>query len=112
MSKRNKSYVENIFAFQLKALGLEFEQEYKAIPGRRYRWDFFIKPDLLIEIQGGTWAAGKMAHNSGAGIKRDCEKLNIATMYDYRSLNFTTDMVIDGTALKTVEDVMRSVQDG
>jgi hypothetical protein len=63
------SRLENEFAFQLHAAGITFEREYRAIPGRRYRWDFFIQPDLLIEIQGGIWLVERTAHSTGAGIR-------------------------------------------
>lgn len=105
----SKQTAENLFAFQLMALDVEFEREHKAIPGRRFRFDFFIKPDLLIEIQGGIWMA-KGAHNTGKAITRDCTKGNLATLYGFRTLSFTTDMVNSGEALDMVEKVVRSIQ--
>ena len=104
-----KQDIEDQFAFQLKALGVEFEREYRAIPGRRFRFDFFIKPNLLVEIQGGIWMP-KGGHNTGRAITRDCNKGNLATVYGFRTLSFTTDMVKSGEALTMVEKVLRSVE--
>ena len=100
-----KSELEDKFAFQLRAVGVEYEREFKAIPGRRYPWDFRID-NLLIEIQGGTWSRGKSGHTSGAGVRRDCEKLNLATLHGWRVLAFTSDMVHDLTALNTVLQII------
>lgn len=102
------SALEDEFAFQLSTLLIVPTREYHAIDGRKYRWDFFVPPILLIEIQGGTWPAGKMAHNSGAGIRRDCEKNNLAVAAGYKVLYFTSDMIRDGEALATVERMIQA----
>jgi hypothetical protein len=98
------SEVEDTFAFQLTAIGLPYEREYVAIPGRKFRWDYYIKPNLLIELQGGIWQMG--GHSTGVGITRDCEKMNLAVLHGFRCLNFTTAMVMSGEALRFVEGVM------
>lgn len=97
--------IEDAFAFQLTAHGIAYEREYHAIPGRRYRWDFRVG-DILIEIQGGTWSPKRTGHSTGAGIKRDCEKLNIATLNGWRTLNFTSDMVTSGEAVLKVKEAI------
>ena len=96
---------EDDFAFQLQAAGVPYEREYRAVPGRRYRWDFRVA-DLLIEIQGGTWARGRSGHSTGAGIRRDCQKANTAVLNGWRPLAFTSDMVADGSALDVVCKVL------
>lgn len=102
------SQLEDDFAFQLSTILVNPAREYEAIEGRKFRWDFaFPDKKLLIEIQGGTWSTGKMAHNSGTGIRRDCEKLNLAVVAGWRVLHFTTDMVKDGSALATVERMLK-----
>lgn len=99
------SAVEDAFAFQLTVAGIPFVREYKkAIPHRRYRFDFFIEPNLLIEIQGGIWHKG--GHSTGTGITRDCEKLNLAQLHGYRNLAFTSEMVEDGTAIQMALEAM------
>lgn len=103
------SELENIFAAQLDAVGLDgYVREYKAIPGRRFRFDFaFIQPEhrLLIEVQGGVWNGG--AHGRPTGITRDMDKLNQAQIYGWKVLQFDTKMVKSGAALEVVEQFLR-----
>ena len=101
------SAIEDTFAFQLQAVGISFVREYKAIPGRRFRWDFMLlDAQILVEIQGGIWRA-KGAHNTGKAIQRDCEKNNLAVLHGFRVLYFTPDKVECGEALATVEAVLQ-----
>ena len=95
------------FAFQLSAVGIAYHREYKAIPDRKFAFDFYIptKENLLIELQGGTWMS-KGGHNTGKGIHRDCEKANLAVLNGYAVLHFTTDMVESGKALQLVERIL------
>jgi len=83
----------------------EPEREFKAVKDRRYRWDF-AWPNagmcgLLVEVQGGTWIKG--SHSTGKGIARDTEKLNTATLDGWQSLQFTSDQIRSGLALKTLQ---------
>jgi very-short-patch-repair endonuclease len=101
------SVLEEEFAWQLSTILINPDREYRAIEGRKFRYDFAIPSKrLLIEIQGGTWSASTMAHNSGSGIRRDCEKLNLAQLAGWRVLHFTADMVHDGSALAIVEKMI------
>ena len=94
------------FAFQLSAVGIAYFREYKAIPDRKFAFDFYIpKCKLLIELQGGTFMS-KGGHNTGRGIRRDCEKGNLAVLEGYAVLHFTTDMVESGEALQLVERIL------
>ena len=93
------SELENAFAMQLDAVGLDgYVREYQAIPGRRYRWDF-AWPDkrVLVEINGGTYA--HMGHSTGPGIARDYEKSNLAVLAGWKVFAFDRRMVEAGTAL-------------
>lgn len=107
---------EELLALHLKAKGIEFVREVRFAPPRRWRLDFVLprkapsKPgcegikdarnyDLAIEVEGGHWLGG----HGGKRFRADCEKYNEATILGYRLLRFTTDMVEDGTALKTIE---------
>lgn len=49
------SDLEQLFAFQVKAAGLpEPEREYRAIKGRKFRFDFaWVERKLLVEVNGG-----------------------------------------------------------
>jgi hypothetical protein len=49
---------------------------------------------------------GKTGHTSGDGVRRDCEKNNLAVLAGYKVLYFTSDMVRDGEALATVEKML------
>ena len=100
--KRVDTTYEDMLAFHLSANGITYEREYKAISGRRYRWDFRIGKTLLVEVQGGTWSRERSGHSTGAGIRRDCEKSNIAVMNGYKVLYFTSDMVKSGEAINTI----------
>ena len=97
------SDIEDIFEFHLKAYNIEYEREFK-LPGYRFRWDFKVQ-DVLIEIQGGVWV--KSAHTTGQGITRDCRKINLATLNGYRTLQFTSEMVNNGTAIDTVLKLLK-----
>jgi very-short-patch-repair endonuclease len=107
------SELEDIFAMQLNAVGLDgYLREFKkAIPGRRYRFDFaFVSGKwqgkmLLIEINGGTHSKG--GHSSYLGIKRDYEKSNLAVKYGWKVLQFDADMVKSGQALEFTEKILR-----
>ena len=99
--------LNDLFAAELDQHGIHYTREYKCIPGRRLAYDFFITVKnkrplyLLIELQGGTWMK-RSGHNSGQGIQRDCEKLNLATLEGYACMHFTTDDVTEGVALEMV----------
>lgn len=97
--------LESDFYTQLQAAGLPLPiREYHAIDGRKYRWDF-AWPDkrLLVELQGGTWSRTRTGHSTGSGIRRDCEKHNLAVLNGWKCLSFTADMVQDGSALQATE---------
>lgn len=104
------SDLEEVFSFQLRAVGLEgFVREYAAIPGRRFRFDFAFVPErVLIEIQGGTWNRG--AHGRGAGIQRDYEKGNLAVQHGWRILQFDSNMVRSGEAIRMTEQILKGVK--
>lgn len=103
----SSSPLEDLFAFQLDSAGLTgYVREYKAIPMRRFRFDFaWRKERLLVEINGGTYSKG--AHSTGTGINRDYEKGNLAVLNGWRVLSFDTKMVKSGAALEVVEQFLR-----
>ena len=105
------SQLEDLLLLQIRAAGLpEPEREVKAIPGRRFRWDF-CWPDykLAAEVQGGTFTYGR--HSRPAGYHADCEKANLATLAGWRVLRFDRTMVEDGTALRMIEAALREERD-
>lgn len=98
------SDAEETLAFHLRALKIPYERETRFDPPRKWRFDFTIGEDLAIEVEGGTWQAGR--HTRGSGFEQDCEKYNRATLLGWRILRFTTRMIEDGRALKTIEEAI------
>ena len=94
------STIEDLLESQLTDYCLpDFVREYKAIEGRKFKWDFaFLSQRLLIEVQGGVFMR-RGGHTSGVGVTRDCEKHNLAMLAGWRDLLVTSQMVKDGRAL-------------
>ena len=61
-----------------------YQREYRFAELRRpdtgrpymYRSDFFIEPDILVEVEGGIWTGGR--HTQPKGFIADIEKYNLA----------------------------------
>lgn len=108
------SAAEDLLAYQLKAVGIPFEREVVFAAPRKWRADFVVHTasvrnlgdwaPLLIEIDGATWTGGR--HVTGAGVERDCEKANAATLLGYRLLRFVPHQVESGVALHTIEKAL------
>jgi len=102
------SNLEMVLRWQFVTAGLTdgLKEEFRAIPGRRYRWDFAWPAEmLLLEVQGGVWTKG--GHSTGTGITRDAEKANLATLAGFRCLAVTKDHINSGQALKWVQEALR-----
>ena len=104
-----RSHLENLLAYQIRVAGLpEPAIEYKAIPGRRYRWDFaWTAQKLLVEVQGCIWKKG--GHSTGTGITRDAEKLNLATLAGFRCIAVTPEQIRSGEALRWIQKALEAV---
>ena len=99
------SQYELLLALHLKELGLEFVQEYRFCSNRKFRADFFVPDNLLIEINGGVWTSGR--HNRGQGYINDLEKINLAQSLGFVVLQFTTDQVSDGNAKEYIKNYLK-----
>ena len=100
------SQLEETLLTQIRMLKLPPpNREFKAIEGRRFRWDL-AWPDqsLLCEINGATWVKG--GHSTGVGIARDYEKANLATLQGWRVLQFTGDHVRSGQAALWIKEAL------
>jgi len=97
---KKESKLETELSRQLELAKIPFLRGVKAIPSRRFEWDFQVK-DLLIECQGGIW--GKGGHSTGVGITRDAEKVNLATLEGYSPMVFTKEHIFSGQALLWVQ---------
>lgn len=95
---------EDELAFQLDAVGIAYEREYKFCPGRRWQADFYIKPLILVEVEGGIWMRGR--HNRPIGYAGDCEKYNRAQLLQFMVLRFTPDDVTSGRALNVIDEAI------
>jgi very-short-patch-repair endonuclease len=109
----SQSDAELLLSVQLEQAGIPFEREYQFAKrlGRKWRADFVLVtgrvwniPDLLIEIDGGSWVAGR--HTRGTGFEKDAEKLNAAAELGYRTLRFTPRMVESGEALAQIKRIL------
>ncbi|MEJ7887401.1 DUF559 domain-containing protein [Acinetobacter baumannii] len=99
---REPSVGEVLLATHLKACKINFEQEYKFHPTRKWRADFLITgKKILIEVEGGIWSGGR--HTRGKGYIGDMEKYNSAAMMGFTVLRFSTEQVKSGMALKQIE---------
>ena len=84
--------------------------QYKAIPGRRFRFDFaWPEHRLLVEIQEET------AHGHWRKQSQDAEKLNLAQTQPERwiVLQFTGSMLRDdpGKCMDLVKEVLHGTED-
>jgi very-short-patch-repair endonuclease len=102
MTKQKQSALDRI-ELDFVALGLpDPVREYRFHPPRRWRFDYCWPPaKIAVEIDGGTWVAGR--HTSGAGYEKDAEKFNQAALDGWRVFHFTTKMVTDGRASGTLD---------
>jgi hypothetical protein len=98
---------EATLALMLRAEKIPFEREFRAIEGRKFRWDFHIAPDLLVEVQGGVWNYGKSGHATGTGATRDAEKASLAAVHGFRQITATTAQVRSGEALAWIKQAIR-----
>ncbi|MDM1771055.1 DUF559 domain-containing protein [Acinetobacter indicus] len=90
----------------LKALKIDFVQEFQFHTSRKWRADFHISnTKLLIEVEGGIWSNGR--HTRGKGYLGDMEKYNTATMMGYQVLRFSTEQVKSSFAIKQIEGLVK-----
>ena len=96
---------EAILSQHLRTLKIEFEQEFKFHPTRKWRADFHLKDKkILVEVEGGIWSNGR--HTRGKGYLGDLEKYNEATMMGYQVIRFSTEQVKSGKAIEQIEKMV------
>lgn len=106
-----QSHLERALLSQIKLLKLPIpELEFKAIEGRRFRFDM-AWPDhsLLCEVQGATWVKG--GHSTGTGIERDAEKNNLAVLNGWRVLIVTKDHINRGEAVLWIKQALAQMKE-
>jgi len=72
----------------LIANGIRHEREFRFHPTRRWRADFRVGTDILLEVEGGLYHP-QSGHRSVSGILRDIEKYNEMTALRYRLLRIS-----------------------
>jgi len=96
---------EAILSQHLRTLKIEFEQEFKLHPSRKWRADFHLKgKKILVEVEGGIWSNGR--HTRSKGYLGDLEKYNAATMMGYQVIRFSTEQVKSGKAIEQIEKMV------
>lgn len=111
-SKRPKVQGEKVpnefeakLAKELKALRIEFQQEFEFHQVRKWRADFhLVGRKILVEVEGGIWSGGR--HTRGKGYIGDMEKYNAAVMLGYQVIRFSTDQVKSGHAIEQIEKMV------
>jgi very-short-patch-repair endonuclease len=99
------SQLESELEFQLKAVGLRPEREFRFCPYRRWRADFaFPAERVLVECEGGHWTNGR--HVRGKGYERDMEKYNAAQELGFSVLRYSGGMIRSGEARQQIERVV------
>lgn len=85
----------------LRAHGISFVREVEFARPRKYRADFMLSGNILIEVEGGT-RFGKSRHSRGTGFEDDCRKYNLAATLGFKLLRFSTAMVLSGEAIDAI----------
>lgn len=100
--------LEQALAHQIRLAGLPTPAtQHRPLRGRRMAFDFaYPERRLLIEVQGGTRLGQRGGHTSHAGMNRDAEKLNLATLAGWRVLVVTGEQVRSGQALAWIEEAL------
>jgi very-short-patch-repair endonuclease len=84
-------------------LPLPIKQFYWARPERMFRSDFaYVSERILLEVQGGIWAANPGRHNRGAGYQADLSRANLAAILGWKLLAFSERMIRSGEAVATI----------
>ena len=104
-TERTVSEGEAKLSQQLKAYKIEFEQEFRFDPKRKWRADFhLVGKKILVEVEGAIWSGGR--HTRGKGYIGDMEKYNAATMMGFQVIRFSTDQVKSGHAIQQIEKMV------
>ena len=67
---------------------ISYSKEFKFLPNRKFRFDFYL-PDFLTGIEYEGIISAKSRHTSLKGFTTDCEKYNLAQINGYTVLRYT-----------------------
>ena len=80
--------LEMKMAMLLRSMKVNYEQEYRFFPKRKWRVDFAIPEiKLAIECEGGVFTNGR--HNRASGFIKDIEKYNKLNELNWRLLRYS-----------------------
>lgn len=87
----------------------ERQYPFAAEVGRKFAADFaWLAPRVIVECHGGTWG-GRSGHNSGGGIARDYERLNIAQRLGWFVLQYEAKSLAQRRIEETVREVIEVI---
>ena len=97
---------ECAFALHCKAERILVIREYHFHPMRKWRFDFVVveAEKLAVEIEGVMM--GGSHHQRTDGFENDLEKYNEAAKAGWRVLRYTKRMVLAGTAINDVLEIL------
>lgn len=94
----------DLLAFQLTAIGLSGEREFKFHPTRKWRLDVAFPAKLLgVEVEGFAMGGEAGRHQRIKGFTSDCEKYAELAIAGWRLIRCTTSQVKSGLALRWIE---------
>lgn len=88
MAKSKKSTGQLHIELVLKAYKIKFENEFKFLHHRKFRFDIAI-PEEKIAIEYEGLMSSKSRHTSIKGYSADCDKYNLAAINGWKVLRFT-----------------------
>jgi very-short-patch-repair endonuclease len=110
MLNRRIDYADTL-AMQLSAVRIHHTREFKFHPTRRWRADFCLINNVLVEVDGGNRMAiirnGRAVAVGNHTQDADYDKLNAAALLGYRVLRFSPAQVKSGAALQTIEAILK-----
>lgn len=86
---------------------IDLHTQHRFAHPKRYRFDFAHLPTkVAIEIQGGTWVPG-LGHSSGAGIRRDMAKAQLAASLGWVVVPLASDQAGDPEKLAAIAGIIQ-----
>lgn len=78
----------NDMMWALKVSKIEYQEEYRFHPTRKWRFDFAI-PSMMVAIEYEGIHSAKSRHTTVTGYSKDTEKYNAATILGWKVLRYT-----------------------
>ena len=107
--KHEPSLGERLLCRHLDALKIEYVQEFKFHPERKWKADFRIEGyPILVEVEGGVLSGGR--HTRGKGYSADCEKYSAAAILGWVVIRGTTEQVKKGIVVGWIEEAIKKLK--